>query len=1600
MDLYKQTVALRNKTLKIIISRHFTSTFYSALILPVIASVYLGIGQQFTRPNNKYGIGTPADILPLGDALSSASGGRDTVVLVNSGLTGGSIDSVIDSVADIVSGAGKNATRLSQESDIGYVCKSSITRTSNCFGAVVFHSSPEEGDGGYWNYTLRGDAALGIAFKVDDKDNDAQVYTLPLQRAVDSAIAKLNSSTSFPETTRQYGVSALTETEREAEVRREYQSAFINYLSVAFIIALIGVCYHMPGFIASEREIGLAQLIDAMMPASAPWHRQLARLLSHHNAFIITYLPGWVVASVVCQVTIWKNASFGIMIPFFVLSGMALTSMSLVGACLFKKAQLSGIVTALVWLVLGIVAQVIPDPNAGAVAVLSLLFTPCNFVFFITYIARYEQEALPTNLLHAYETSPWKLPGIVLWVFLGVQILVYPFIAAFLERALHGVTTGIRQNAASESNSTGWTDAVKIEKMTKIYRPSLLRRIFSFVSPPRPEVVAVDSLNLTAKKGQILALLGANGSGKSTTLDAIAGISNFTSGNLSIDTSGGLGIAPQKNVLWDELTVKEHIQIFNQLKSPGKLASKEETDALIDAIGLKLKADAWSKTLSGGQKRKLQLGIMLTGGSAVCCVDEVSSGIDPLSRRKIWDILLSERGSRTIIMTTHFLDEADLLADNIVILSKGKLRAEGSSVQLKDTYGAGYRVRVLNARQVIDVAPKIDGVESNISSNTITYVAPSSNLAADVIRSLEAQKIPYKFSGPTIEDVFLNLADEVNEHDMQAIKEAPSSNGVKTTPENDTPSSEKSPAKQHSDTLLQGHQISLLKHTLVFLHKRWTILKTNWIPYLAAFLIPIVAAAVIQLLINDKEAVGCAPIQSSGTNTRFTELLDGIFLVAGPSSSISESVASNLVRDMLPAGFGASNGGGGLGNFTLKLADTFDAFQSTVEDNRKNITPAGLWLGQSGSSPALAFRVSEGATMYTSVFGQSMLNTMLMGTTLATSFKPFDSPVAPSTGDGLQVIVYFSVACSVIPGLLALYPNSERRNSVRALQYSSGARALPVWAAHAIFDWSIVLVAMLIAAGIFAGSSSIWYHVGYLFPVFIFYALASILMAYFVSLYAGTSLATYALSSVIQALGFAIYLIAFLFILTFSDPAEVKRDILIGHWVIAIFFPTGSLVRAMMVALNVFSTTCDGFELRSNPGSMAAYGGPILYLIVQCIFWFTMVVWCESSDGKVQTGRPTMTPEVDDPEVAAELVRVDGAEDHDHGLRVVHLTKAFKKFTAVDNVTFGVGHGEVFALLGPNGAGKSTTISLIRGDIAPSRHGGDVFVENASVTKNRPGARANLGVCPQFDAIDSMTVTEHLEHYARIRGITDVPHQVQAVISAVGLERYVNVMAHTLSGGNKRKLSLAIALTGNPSVILLDEPSSGLDAAAKRIMWRTLEKIVPGRSILLTTHSMEEADTLANRAGIMAKRMLALGTTEQLNQRFGDTLHVHLVSKTAPHSTDEEMNHIHDWVVRQFPGAEVEQETFHGQMKFSIPASSVQTRGSAAGNKGDSGSAIGQLLVTLEENKEQLGIAHHSVSPTTLNQVFLTIVGKHDVQEEGETVTKTPWWKKMLWSMK
>jgi ABC-type multidrug transport system ATPase subunit len=1094
--------------------------------------IFLSYARNLFIPPSNYGIGIGHPTRTLAEGLEAAGGGRNTLAFVNNGFSGGDIDRVIDSVVQSASPAGKTITRLTNEAQLLDTCKSSLRGATTCYGAVVFISSPTEGTGGLWNYTLRADGALGEKIDVNKDTNDAEIYLLPLQRAVDYAIAGINTTidqSALPSTVLEYPYTSQTQAQRNTSIRVNYQGAIINILGVAFLIGMVGVTYHLTGFIASERELGMSQLIEAMMPNLRRWQPQVARILSYHFAFDLVYAPGWIIIGLVLSVGVFATTSKAIVIIYHLLAGLSLASFSILGASFFKKAQLSGITLALTTLLLGVLSQVIGVTNSGTVAVLSLLFVPCNYVFFIKFMARYERQKLATDLVRAAPQTPWALPGIVLWIFLIIQIFIYPLLGAMVERYLYGTASKGRSVMGQHLEAPNSNlETVQLDNFTKHYRPNWFRRQFAgFTKIPKATVVAVNGLTLTARKGEICVLLGANGSGKSTTLDAIAGLNTVTSGTITVDGTGGLGIAPQKNVLWDELTVEEHIRIFNQLKSTGPRDSKESLRELVKAIDLDRKIGARAKTLSGGQKRKLQLGMMFTGGSAVCCVDEVSSGLDPLSRRKIWDILLAERGSRTIILTTHFLDEADLLADQIAMLSKGTLRAQGSSVALKDRLGGGYRIHLPTGPH--QSSPDIDGVTKHITFGQTMYAASTSFQAAQIIRRLESEGLDeYQLSGPTIEDVFLQLADEIRVESTSTVDRQSPSPGANSGEKNLDAEVTSVPEEAGPGLELHtGRSIGFFRQAWVLFRKRFTILHRNYLPYTAALLIPIIAAGLVTLFLKNFNAPGCAPAQQislSDVENLFTQ--PSYDLLVGPSSRFSNATLTSLYGPLLPITPPQP-----LIQQYLHTVDTLSAFNNYINQNFANVTPAGFFLGNDGTT-TLAYKGN--GDIYTAIFGQNIMDIMLTNISIGTQYSSFDIPWAPSTGKSLQLVVYFGLAMAAYPGFFSLYPTVERTRNIRGLEYSNGVRSLPLWLAYLTFDFMIVLASSTLSVIIFAAASSAWYHVGYLFVIFLLFGLASILLSYVVSLFAKTQLSAYAFAAAGQAVLFLIYLIGYLCTLTYA----------------------------------------------------------------------------------------------------------------------------------------------------------------------------------------------------------------------------------------------------------------------------------------------------------------------------------------------------------------------------------------------------------------------------------------------------------------------------------
>ena len=235
---------------------------------------------------------------------------------------------------------------------------------------------------------------------------------------------------------------------------------------------------------------------------------------------------------------VFSDSNAAISIFWQILNGFALTSASVFSATFFTRAQLSGVYTVVGFLVVGVIGQIIDSgsPSTVSVAVLSLIFPSMNYMFMIGYMGRYEKQKLGTNLLRAApdtsdQSSTSRLSGILILICLFLQTFIYLALAILVDRWLHGSNSKGR-TIGETPDSENSKDAVKVSGLTKIYPGTFAQRYLS--RKISEDIVAVDHLNMTAQKGQILCLLGANGSGKTTTLSMIGGLQKLTSGSVHI----------------------------------------------------------------------------------------------------------------------------------------------------------------------------------------------------------------------------------------------------------------------------------------------------------------------------------------------------------------------------------------------------------------------------------------------------------------------------------------------------------------------------------------------------------------------------------------------------------------------------------------------------------------------------------------------------------------------------------------------------------------------------------------------------------------------------------------------------------------------------------------------------------------------------------------------------------------------------------------------------------------------------------------------------------------------------------------------------------
>ena len=217
------------------------------------------------------------------------------------------------------------------------------------------------------------------------------------------------------------------------------------------------------------------------------------------------------------------------------------------------------------------------------------------------------------------------------------------------------------------------------------------------------------------------------------------------------------------------------------------------------------------------------------------------------------------------------------------------------------------------------------------------------------------------------------------------------------------------------------------------------------------------------------------------------------------------------------------------------------------------------------------------------------------------------------------------------------------------------------------------------------------------------------------------------------------------------------------------------------------------------------------------------------------------------------------------------LTRKFDDVTAVDNVTFDIQRGEVFGVLGPNGSGKTTTIRMLCGLLAPTS--GTATVAGFDVLTQPEEIRQNIGYMSQkFGMYEDLTVAENLDFYSSLYGLTGEGKRkrMNELFDELGLRPRIKQLVGTLSGGWKQRISLACAIAHHPQVLFLDEPTAGVDPAARRRFWDTIYELAKGgTTILVTTHYMDEAARCQRIAFLSRGHLIAVGTSEEVTRQFG-----------------------------------------------------------------------------------------------------------------------------------
>ncbi|KAM6174540.1 ABC-type organic anion transporter ABCA8 [Erethizon dorsatum] len=1098
-------------------------------------------------------------------------------------------------------------------------------------------------------------------------------------------------------------------------------------------------------------------------------------------------------------------------------------------------------------------------------------------------------------------------------------------------------------------------EAIRIRNVTKEYKGK----------PSKTE--ALKDLTFDIYEGQITAILGHSGAGKSTLLNILSGLSIPTKGSVTIynnrlsetaDLENVIkitGVCPQSNVQFDFLTVRENLRLFARIKGIRPQEVDKEVQRVLQELEMKNIQDVLAQNLSGGQKRKLTFGIAILGDSQIFLLDEPTAGLDPFSRHRVWNFLKERKTDHVILFSTQFMDEADILADRKVFLSKGKLKCAGSSLFLKKKWGIGYHLSLqLNEICIREnvmslIKQHIPGAKlSAESEGKLVYILPleTTHRFPELYKDLD--NCPglgienYGVSMTTLNEVFLKLegksAIDESESDIWGeVQEERAGDTERLIEMEQILSSLTEMRKPVGGMALWGRQVcAIAKVRLLKLkHERKALLSLLLI-LLYGFSLVLFYYIFVKVQQHSYTWELSPHSYFLAPGQQLHDPLTRLLIINKTGASIDKFVHSveqqNIAVEMDVTGTRDGEDDPSY-NGAIIVSCSEKNYNFSLACNTKRLN----------CFPVLMDIVSNG-----------LLGMFTPSARIQTDRSTFVENVGANPFLFLGHTLFWMISASSCPPYIAMSSIGDYKNKAWSQLRISGLFPSAYWLGQALVD----------------------------VPLYILIFLFMYLMDYILNFHEAMFTVILHALQIPCVIGYATSLIFFMYVISFIFRKGRKNS---GIWSFCFYI------------FGRFSISEEGPE---NGEQFLVLLVPYLHCIIflfilRCLEWkfgkkpMRKDPFFRISPRKNDICQNPEEPEEEDEDVQIERVKTAAALNSTNfdekpvivasclrkeyaGKRKNCFSKRKNKI-ATRNVSFCVRKGEILGLLGHNGAGKSTSIKMITGDTKSTA--GQVLLRGSSEAE----PLRFLGYCPQENVLwPNLTVREHLEVFAAVKGLSkaDAPVAITRLVEALKLQDQLQAPVKTLSEGIKRKLCFVLSILGSPSVVLLDEPSTGMDPEGQQQIWQAIRATIrdTDRGALLTTHYMAEAEAVCDRVAIMVSgKLRCIGSIQHLKSKFGKDYLLEMKVKTPAH-----VEPLHAEILRLFPQA-ARQERYSSLMVYKLPVENVRP--------------LSQAFFKLEKVKQNFDLEEYSLSQSTLEQVFLELSKEQELDDFDEELDPSVKWK-------